>query len=405
MSEEILHIRKGAGRSDDITSMQYHTYTPYTTAFNNNDEIRIVIQSQDLITLPSDSYVLIEFKPVRHDGTSQIKLEKATFSRTSALNFFTEMRYELNGIEIDRCKSPAITSQLKTMIACKSSDTSALNSMTWLANKQVMSTTYRLMIPLKFIFGFFDDYNKVVVNCKHELILLRSHNDSNVYIADEETLKFEIQKVHWKVPHVALSDHAKTGIMKTIERKEDLPLTFRSWDLYELPNVLQSDRNIWSVKTTTQTTKPRYVVVAFQTKRNHVVSADPKLFDHCDISNIRLYLNNDRYPYDDMNLNFAHGDYCEAFSMLDRIQNGYYNGTQGPNPADMLEFIQDKSVIFFAFDCSRSDESIKNGMVDVRIEMDAHSSFPAHTTAYCLIIHDNFLRYNPATGIVQRNIA
>lgn len=224
-----------------------------------------------------------------------------------------------------------------------------------------------------------------MVNCKHELVSIRSHTDTNVYIADEDSLKFEIQKIHWKVPHIALSDHTKMSMLKTVERREEIPLAFRSWDLYELPNVLQTDRNIWSVKTTTQTTKPRYVVVAFQTKRQNVVKEDPKLFDHCDISNIRLYLNNERYPYDDMNLNFTNGDYCEIFSMMDRIQSGYYNGTQGPNPVDMLTLIQNKDLIFFAFDCSRSDESIKNGMIDVRIEMDANSNMPANTIAYCLI--------------------
>lgn len=276
--------------------------------------------------------------------------------------------------------------------------------MIWLADKAIYGGTYRLMIPLKFIFGFFDDYNKVVVNCKHELVLLRSNVDTNVYISDEDSLKFDIQKVHWKVPHVVPSDHAKISMLKSVERKEEIPLAFRSWELYELPNVQQATRNIWSVKTTTQTTKPRYVVVAFQTKRNNVVDMDPKQFDHCNISNIRLYLNNDRYPYDDMNLNFADGDYCEAFSMLDRIQYGYYNGTQAKNPVDVMEWVRDKEVIFFAFDCSRSDESVKNGMVDVRAEMDARQNFPANTTAYCLIIHDNFVRYCPATGIVHRNL-
>lgn len=74
---EMLHIRKSASHIDDVISMQYHTYTPYTTAFNNNDEIRIAIQSQDLFVLPSDSYLLIEFKPSKRDGTSFTKMDKA----------------------------------------------------------------------------------------------------------------------------------------------------------------------------------------------------------------------------------------------------------------------------------------------------------------------------------------
>lgn len=403
---EILQIRRGVSRVDDITNLQFHTYTPHTFAFNNSDEVRITIQSQDLLVLPSDSYILIEFRPSKRDGSSMTQADKATFPFSSALNFFSEMRYELNGIEIDRCKTPAITSLLKTMLACKTSDNNSMHSLLWLGGKEIMEMTYRLMIPLKFLFGFCDDYNKVVVNSKHELIMIRSHTDTNAYVASENFLKFNISKIHWKVPVVTLSDNAKMSMLKTIERKEAIPLAFRSWDLFELPNILQVTRNIWSVKTATQITKPRYVAVAFQTNRNNVITADPQRFDHCNIANIRLFLNNERYPYDDMNLQFASDDYCEILSMFDRIQNGYYNETQPKNPYNILPYFKDKSVVIFAFDCSRSEQSgARNGMVDIRIEVDARENFPANTNAYCLIIHDNFVQYCPATGIVQRNVA
>ena len=34
-------------------------------------------------------------------------------------------------------------------------------------------------IPLKMLLGFFEDYNKIVVNAKHELILRRANTDNN----------------------------------------------------------------------------------------------------------------------------------------------------------------------------------------------------------------------------------
>lgn len=400
---EILQIRRGVSHVDDITNMQHHTYTPHTFAFNNSDEIRITIQSQDLLVLPSGSYILVEFKPVRRDGASMTESDKATFPLYGAMNFFSEIRYELNGIEIDRCKLPSVTSLLKTMVACKESDFHSMQSLLWLHAKEIQEQTYRHIIPLKFIFGFCDDYNKVIVNSKHELVLIRNHSDVIVYNAKEDFLKFNISKIQWKVPLVTLSDRAKITMLKTIEQKEPIPLAFRSWDLHELPNVLQVTRNIWSVKTATQITKPRYVIVAFQTKRFNAVNLDSQRFDHCNVSNIRLYLNNERYPYDDMNINFGINDHCELYSLSNQIQNGYYNGTETSNPLNMGDDIKDKTYTYFAFDCSRSEHSsVRNGMVDIRIEMDARENFPAHTTAYCLIIHDNLVQYWPATGIVQR---
>lgn len=58
MSENILDVKSSVIHQDDIIHQQYHTYSPYSMTFNNNDEIRITIQSQDLYVLPSDSYLL-----------------------------------------------------------------------------------------------------------------------------------------------------------------------------------------------------------------------------------------------------------------------------------------------------------------------------------------------------------
>ena len=61
----------------DAYYYQYHTYQPYIASFRNNDEIRIPVQSQDLYTVPGESYIYIEgrmtYKPTipvpKADGT------------------------------------------------------------------------------------------------------------------------------------------------------------------------------------------------------------------------------------------------------------------------------------------------------------------------------------------------
>lgn len=41
---DILSINNSIRSDESITGFQYHTYGPYTTSFNYNDEIRITIQ-------------------------------------------------------------------------------------------------------------------------------------------------------------------------------------------------------------------------------------------------------------------------------------------------------------------------------------------------------------------------
>lgn len=67
MSHEILQIKNLIAQNNDIINQEYHTYASYSSSFNNNDEIRVTIQAQDLIVLPSESYLKIEIHISKED--------------------------------------------------------------------------------------------------------------------------------------------------------------------------------------------------------------------------------------------------------------------------------------------------------------------------------------------------
>lgn len=56
----------------------------------------------------------------------------------------------------------------------------------------------------------------------------------------------------------------------------------------------------------------------------------------------------------------------------------------------------------FVIDCSKQNESLKNSPVDVRIEFETTANVPDNTTAYCLIIHDRIVEYNPMEQDVRK---
>lgn len=163
MTAEILQIKRPNRRQDDIVSHQYHTYAPYSTSFNNNDEIRITIQLQDLYVQPSESYLLIEFTAGRA-ADAVIPANATTYAKYFMTHLFSEMRYELNGFEINRSKSPAITSLLKTMIACKEEDSQLMSLFDLYEGHQVAAGAITMILPLRFVFGFCDDFKKIVLN-------------------------------------------------------------------------------------------------------------------------------------------------------------------------------------------------------------------------------------------------
>lgn len=99
MSDNVLQVKHPIIQEDRIINQQYHTYAPYTSSYNNNDEIRIAIQSQDLYVLPSSSYILIEFTTARKT-TIDVADRQIKFTQNFTAHLFSEIRYELNGFEM-----------------------------------------------------------------------------------------------------------------------------------------------------------------------------------------------------------------------------------------------------------------------------------------------------------------
>ncbi|XP_053597654.1 uncharacterized protein LOC106693715 [Microplitis demolitor] len=162
---EILDIQKPIIFDESISHYEIYSHQPYASStFNNSDEIRISIQHQDLCILPSKSSLHICGRYVKED----------------------EIRYELNAVEIDRCKNVGLTSIMKNCISLSPGQLNLMENAGWLISNDSKLTNdigyFNIPIPLSYILGFAEDYNRIIINAKHELILIRSNSDVNTYI-------------------------------------------------------------------------------------------------------------------------------------------------------------------------------------------------------------------------------
>lgn len=398
---EILSVGSMPVQDNATTKKQFHAYSPYTSSYGPNDKVRIAIQSQDLYILPSESYIIMEVAVARREGAAHAAVA-AQWSWNPAAYLFSEMRYEINNVEIDRVKNPGLTSNMKKAAAYPSRYGRALNQIERLTNQALAARTYSFIIPLHNVFGFCDDYRKIMMNVKHELILVVNRQFHCCYTAATDSFNLRITKIQWKVPHVQLADNAKLQMLKYLEKKQVIGVSYRSWDMLEMPQLPQSTKHIWTVKSTTQLSKPRFVLVTLQTNRQTISQAS-SAYDHCNVSDIKLYLNNEYYPYDSTICNFAAAtpNITEQFEAFLAIQNSYYAGSEGENPT-VCQWAQFLESPIFAFDCTRSDESVLGGAVDIRLEINTRTQIPANTAANCLIIYDNYFDYSPFSSIVVK---
>ncbi|XP_044588827.1 uncharacterized protein LOC123268009 [Cotesia glomerata] len=277
---EILNIQRPIIFDDSIAHCEVHAHQPYASStLNNNDEVRITIQNQNLCILPSKSVLHITGKFTKNDNTAVADTTK--FVNMGIAHMIKEFRLMINGVEMDRNNNVGITSLMKGYLSISPNQLSTLENAGWLMDNEVKFTdnagNFDFIIPLNILSGFAEDYLKVLMNVQLEIILTISNTDKE-----------------------------KIQILNYIASDPAIPISFRTWELYKYPLLPATSKHIWAVKTSTQLEKPRYVVLGFQTARKNDARKDASKFDHCNLRNIKLFLNSQSYPYGDLNLDIPH---------------------------------------------------------------------------------------------------
>lgn len=400
----ILDVTSAPQYDNTIDGIEYHSYKPYVTSFNRNDEIRIPINQQDLYILPSSSTLYLEGTVKIFKRDTKEKVASVQFTNNPLLYLFQDIRYELNGVEIDKIKNAGITTTMKSLLSMNENESEMSKAWGWdiEGTKNVQNGDFSASIPLNKILGFAEDYNKVIINCKHELILLRSNTNLNaVKLNTGEVMEdVEIHKIIWRVPHVKVSDRERVNLLKLLEKDRALQLAYRNWDLYEYPLLPKTTKHTWSIKTSSQIEKPRYVILGLQTNRKNNSAKDMSQFDHCHLRDVKVYLNSTYYPYENLNANFSDDKIALIYEQYAKFQQSYYRRRAEPL-LNAKEF-REKAPLFVV-DCSRQSENLKSGpVVNIRVELESNSDIPDQTSAYCLILNDCIVEYKPLSNIVRK---
>lgn len=314
---------------------------------------------------------------------------------------FDEIRLDLNGVTIDRTRNVGISSLLKGYASLNELDIKRFQNAGWKTNDHntlVKNKLFSAAIPLKLLLGFAEDFDRVLVNVRQELILIRSKNTKNVTLGtNDDAGSIKLTTVEWRVPVLTVSDSANLEILKVMENDTPLQIPFRAWNLHERPSIPQSTTNSWNITSSLKTEKPRYIIVGFQTSRN-AVDKDASKFDNCNITDLKLYLNGERFPYNNYNLDFGNDKYAMLYEHYANFQQAYYGSDKFP----LLTKETFKSTApIFVIDCSKQKDQIKYGAVNISMEYTPSENMPADTTVYCLIIHDRLAEYTPLSNIVR----
>ena len=140
---------------------------------------------------------------------------------------------------------------------------------------------FDVSIPLNIILGFAEDYSKIIVNYKHEVVLTRSKSNINAIVQTEaEEFKINLVKIELLMPYVVLSDKQKIRLFHYLQKETPIAVSFRSWKLYEYPLLPTTSQYVWTVKTSNHLEKPRFAILGFQTNRKGQNKFNASHFDY-----------------------------------------------------------------------------------------------------------------------------
>ncbi|KAJ8915578.1 hypothetical protein NQ315_012463 [Exocentrus adspersus] len=229
---------------------------------------------------------------------------------------------------------------------------------------------------------------------RQELVLIHSNSDTNAIInsTENESVNVVLNKILWKMPRISVSNVERLKLVGYVARNVELEAAFRGWKLHEYPLLQETQRHTWNIKTATQLEKPRFVIVGFHTDRKNKSNRNFSHFDHFNLINMKLYLNSEMFPYDNLNINFENNLIATLYDMYAKFQRSYYEKENEPifTPSEFKKFTP-----LVVIDCSHQNESLKSGSVEIRLEFETNKDIFPNRSCYALIIHDRLVKYNP----------
>ena len=434
----ILRITDPILKDDSIDKYEEFAYEPVTGTNLNSpgQDIRINIETQDIFTHPSESYLIIEGRLLKADGTAYARANRVTLANNGIMHLFKRIRYELSGQDIENITN---VGQATTMLGLLKypDDFSKSKGLNQLWSKDTKNTafmdpanaeynagfkvrhdyifgkadgditpigSFSFRIPLKHIFGFCEDYDKVVYGLKHTLTLTRDNNNTAIFKwLDDDGAGGDrpaslgpviLSKISWLMPHVMPADEDKMKLYKIIERKEKIPVGYR---MIQCDSASVPPGNIssfsWRLAVKSSPEIPRFIIIGFQHNGINNQLTNPSVFTNMNVSNIYVTLNSTRYPATDYNIHFGAQQFSRVYGDVANFRSKFFNmdeliSNPNINPSDYKDLYS-----LFLFDVSKQSEKLKYSTTDIQVKMFFRGVIPAGVQVYGVIISDRLINF------------
>ena len=205
MMADILKFTDTPIIDESIEEYEYHEYEPITgTSPDNGGYIRISIESQDVFTHPNESYLIFEGRLTKADGTPYANGDEVALTNNAMMHLFSRIEYHLSNQLIESLNYPGQATTMLVLLkypddmskaqglnqlwykdtsttAAKADNIGFATRHAYLIQSSTIKDKFSFRIPLKDIFSFCENYDKILYGLKHSLSLVRKTDGDTIF--------------------------------------------------------------------------------------------------------------------------------------------------------------------------------------------------------------------------------
>lgn len=340
------------------------------------------------------------------------KFDGSAFPKNSTIklvdNFpaflFSRIELKKHNTMIDSVDYPGITSCIKSLLMYTGNSTLSncgfKSQYTGGGKFEAIGTLGHLGL------GFFDHLRHPMYKGGFEITFTRSEDNDALYhwkgsgATDVEPDDGQV-KITSFVLRVPLVDYITTSRIQLIAGLKDLSdkgrlaYNYFQWQCIEKKGVFGSSFNFDITNVYRSVYEPRFVIIALQTNRVNDQKKDPSGFDSCNIKNVAVKLNGERYPQELQNIHISESQWRILYNQYTRFRMVNYGDTDVMLSPE--RFINTYPIM--VIDTHLHPQTTDRSRSDIQVELDFTNAIASPvantgTTAYVVVVTEAHFMYD-----------
>ena len=256
---------------------------------------------------------------------------------------------------------------------------------------------FQAFIPLHSIFGFCQDYNRVIRNMPVSITLKRNTDYQNCVFGEAHTnVRFELVEINLQIEQIIPSDRALIAIDDYLAKTDTIEVCFRA-KACEFSQGIEGTKININIGPTYSSPRYFFIVCKDPAKSVNVQQNFGKL-ENGNIQNITVTLGLQKYPEIDQEANFNQSHYASFYFPLINVCRELYRNECALSMEDFKDIYT-----VFAIDTSNQSERGKNEAVNVNIKIkrNAIGTGIAKLEYYVIVFYDHWIKMSLKEGKVS----